>query len=227
MQTRTAYLKQLEDLENSLTRMAEKVEADINASASIMTGQVAASDNANPEDDAILSRMRSGIEGTCLDIMLMQQPLVAGDLRFVTGSFRIVSDLAHIGEKARSSMYLAGHVPAGVAAELCNTELGSKFIEAATTVVSMIGAAISAFRNSDVELAEQVFKMDDLVDDLYVQIQQAVIAMIRASEENDEYLPELLMIAKYYERMGDDAQRIAAWAVFRVTGVHGVNSAQD
>ena len=184
MQTRTAYLQQLDDLGSSLDAMACVVASGVRASAQALAKSNEESDATAIELASVVEERRS-IEATCLDIMLMQQPLVAGDLRFVTGAFRIVSDLSHIDEKAHSLLTLAKRVPAaefvGVAADFSNA-------------------------------AENVAAMVD--------------------EGDAEYLPELLMMAKYYERMGDDAQRIAAWAVFRVTGEHemgehAVESASD
>lgn len=212
MQTRTVYLQQLDDLENSLDAMANAVAEGVRASSNVFAWAAAPADG---WDGEVVPRFRSEIESVCLDIMLMQQPLVAGDLRFVTGAFRIVSDLSHIGEKLTSVTTLAKRVPAG---ELAG--VAADLDAAAENVADMIAAAVGAFRAADMEAANRVFAMDDAVDAAYERVQQKVVALIRGSETDAEYLPELLMIAKYYERMGDDAQRIAAWAVFRVTGEH-------
>ena len=227
MQTRTAYLQQLDDLGSSLDAMARVVVSGVRASAQALAKSNEESDATAAIELASVVEERRSIEATCLDIMFMQQPLVAGDLRFVTGAFRIVSDLSHIDEKAHSLLTLAKRVPAaefvGVAADFSN---------AAENVAAMVDEAVAAFRAADTEAANHVFAMDDAVDEFYGRIQQKVVSLIRASEGDAEYLPELLMMAKYYERMGDDAQRIAAWAVFRVTGEHemgehAVESASD
>lgn len=212
MQTRTAYLQQLDDLESNLDAMTNAVVEGVRAGANVLTGKGAPSKD---WDGAAIMRFRSQIESVCLDIMLMQQPLVAGDLRFVTGAFRIVSDLSHIGEKLNSVTMVAKRVPAN---ELAG--IASELDDAARNVADMIATAVGAFRLADIDAAKRVFAMDDAVDAVYARVQQKIVSLIRSSDDDAEYLPELLMVAKYYERMGDDAQRIAAWAVFRVTGEH-------
>ena len=157
-------------------------------------------------------RLRTAIEDGCLDIMLLQQP-IAGDLRFVSGSFRLVSDLTHIDEMSRDVAYLAKSLPAEVSAKL------KEHLDfAADRVATMVEEAVEAFRTTDVDKARGVFAMDDDIDDIYLAAEGVVVDLIKASETRAKYLPELLMVAKYFERMGDDAVRIADWAVFRATG---------
>lgn len=222
MQTRSKYIKQLENLEGYLTRLSEKTVADIRAAGSALAGNAEAADavlqGRNVED-----RLRTEIERECLDIMLLQQPLVAGDLRFVSGAFRAVSDIAHIDSKTRDVAYLAQNMPAEATAGL-----QENFAALAERTANMVETAYRAFSEADEEAAREVFAMDDAVDDLYHKTAASVVELIRASKESSEidYLPELLMVAKYFERMGDDAQRVADWALFRVTGEHDVYSAQ-
>ena len=94
-------------------------------------------------------------------------------------------------------------------------------------VAIMIEESVGAFRTCDRERAEKVFSMDDEVDVIYAEAEQAIIDMIRSGKTSAKYLPELLMVAKYFERMADDAERIADWAVFRVTGRHEVHSQEN
>ena len=152
--------------------------------------------------------------------MLMQQPLVADDLREVTGAFRLVSDLAHIDEMTRDVAYLSQQLtPKAV------SHLQSEFAEATDKVSNMVSLATKAFSQADAALAQRVFAMDDGVDELYDRCEQVVVDLIRSETQGASHLPELLMVAKYFERMGDDAERIASWAVFRATGEHTLNSA--
>ena len=165
-------------------------------------------------------RLREAIEDGCLDIMLMQQPLVADDLREVTGAFRLVSDLAHIDEMTRDVAYLSQQLtPKAV------SHLQGEFAEATDKVSNMVSLATKAFSQADAALAQRVFAMDDGVDELYDRCEQVVVDLIRSETQGASHLPELLMVAKYFERMGDDAERIASWAVFRATGEHALNSA--
>ena len=97
--------------------------------------------------------------------------------------------------------------------------------EVADKVSNMVSLAAKAFSQADAALAQRVFAMDDGVDELYDRCEQVVVDLIRSETQGASHLPELLMVAKYFERMGDDAERIASWAVFRATGEHALHSA--
>lgn len=218
MQTRSKYLHQLEELEGHIGRLGDKAVADIRAVGLALVGDEGAAVGVM-EGAKASRRLRDAIEDGCMDIMLMQQPLVADDLRYVTGSFRIVSDLAHIDAMARDMAYLSTQVPREATARLDEV-----FDGAAARVADMVARAVAAFCASDEAAAQGVFTLDDEVDELYRRAEQVVVDLIRGGEADATHLPELLMVAKYFERMGDDAERIADWAVFRATGEHTVNS---
>lgn len=211
MITRSEFRHQLEEIDETLGRFSEKTAKDIRALALALAG------DADTIDEVLGGskserRLRTAIEDGCLDIMLLQQP-IAGDLRFVSGSFRLVSDLTHIDEMSRDVAYLAKSLPAEVSAKL------KEHLDfAADRVATMVEEAVEAFRTTDVDKARGVFAMDDDIDDVYLAAEGVVIDLIKASVTRAKYLPELLMVAKYFERMGDDAVRIADWAVFRATG---------
>lgn len=218
--TRSKYLSQLEEIDAMLGRFTEDTAQDIRTLAKALSGDADAAqyvlDNAKTG-----RRLRDSIEDSCLDAMLLQQP-VAGDLRFLTGTFRLVSDIAHIDAKAGDVAELAQALPAEVTAKL-----GDHLTFAADRVATMVEEAVEAFRTSDADRAHAAIAMDDDVDDVYLAAEGVVIDLIKSSETRAKYLPELLMVAKYFERMGDDAVRIADWAVFRVTGVHEVHKDQQ
>lgn len=218
MQTRSKYIKQLEDLNSSIQRMSDKAAADIRAAGLALAGDAGAAEGIMQGAKAE-RHLRSAIEDGCLDAMLLQQPLVADDLRFVSGAFRLVSDLTHVGGMTREVAYLALSIPQETIGKI-----GAELSTSAEKVANMIEQATAAFLNSDEEAARQVYAADDEIDALYHKAEAAVIELIRATDSDATHLPELLMVAKYFERMGDDAQRIASWAVFRVTGVHEVYS---
>lgn len=211
MLTRSEYRKQLDEIDETLGEFAQKTAADVRALATALDGDEDTRGEILAGEKAA-RRLRDTIEDGCLDVMLLQQP-VAGDLRFISSAFRMVSDLTHIDEKCRDVVELAKFLPAEVTAKL---EKQLDF--AAQHVANMVEEAVEAFRTSDVDKARGVFGMDDDVDDIYLACEGVVIDLIKASETRAKYLPELLMVAKYFERMGDDAVRIADWAVFRATG---------
>lgn len=164
---------------------------------------------------AVPNQYREGSYALGCTLMLMQQPLVADDLRYVSGSFRLVSDLAHIDSKARDVAYLATQIP-HEAASAIETEIAT----ASGKVACMVKTALESFADADRDRAEEVFASDDEVDALYERAEQVVVDLIRRGDADATHLPELLMAAKYFERMGDDAERIAKWTIFRITGTH-------
>lgn len=221
MQTRSRYIKQLEALRDDVSALARKAADDVAATSRALAGDVQAADDILSGGKAA-HRLRSGIEEGCLNIMLMQQPLIGDDLRLVTGAFRAVSDLSHIDGMARDVAELALQLPeCDVAGMIVQLE------EACSKVAFMVETAVEAFLQADRDLAAKVFAADDEVDALYSQCTSAVVGLIRAGSGAAEHLPELLMVAKYYERMADDAERVANWAVFRVTGEHEVKSREE
>ncbi len=221
MQLRSKYIEKLEDLDGLLTQLSEKSIADVRAVGRALAGEEGVAEEVLAGNKAT-HRLRDEIEDGCLDIMLMQQPLVADDLRQVSGAFRVVSDLAHIDEMTRDVAYLSQQLtPKAV------SHLADEFAEATEKVAEMLEVAVQAFDNADTALAKRVWDMDDAVDALYDRCEEVVVQLIRENKAGAKHLPELLMVAKYFERMGDDAQRIADWAHFRATGEHAVHSRDD
>jgi phosphate transport system protein len=221
MQLRSKYIQKLEELDGTLTELAEKSIADVRAAGRALAGEEGVADQVLAGNKAG-HRLRNAIEDGCLDIMLMQQPLVADDLREVSATFRVVSDLAHIDEMTRDVAYLSQQLtPKAV------SHLEAEFADATERVAVMIETAMKAFNESDLSLVQKVYEMDDAVDDLYDKAEQVIVDLIREGKSGAKHLPELLMVAKYFERMGDDAQRIADWAHFRATGEHAVHSRDE
>ena len=219
---RSKYLKQLDDLAAAMEDLGQKTVADVTAAGlALAKGDVEAAEEVI-SGEMRMRRLRATIEDTCLDIMLMQQPLVADDLRFVSGSFRLVSDLAHIDSKSRDVAFLATQIPHEAACAIEN-----EIATASGKVAYMVKSALESFANADRDRAEEVFAADDEVDALYAKAEQAIVELIRKGDTDATHLPELLMVAKYFERMGDDAERIAKWTIFRITGTHDLKVAGE
>ena len=142
MQTRSKYIKQLEDLNSSIQRMSDKAAADIRAAGLALAGDAGAAEGIMQGAKAE-RHLRSAIEDGCLDAMLLQQPLVADDLRFVSGAFRLVSDLTHVGGMTREVAYLALSIPQETIAKI-----GDELSASAEKVANMIEQASAAFLNS-------------------------------------------------------------------------------
>ena len=115
--TRTKFTDQLNEVEVLIRRFGEKTVADVRAAGLAVTGDHGAAEGVM-EGRKAEDRLRSAIENTCLDIMLLQQPLIGVDLRFVSGSFRMVSDLSHIDSMTRDAVFLAEEIPAKAAKKL-------------------------------------------------------------------------------------------------------------
>ena len=212
MATRTEFLKQLKDMEALVTRFGEKSAADVRAAGLAARGDAGA-DAGIIEGRKAAERLRSQIEGICLDTMLMQQPLVGEDLRFVSATFRIVSDLAQIDSMTRDVAFIFSEMPADAAGDL-----SSSFQTMSERAAAMVEGAVGAFCGSDTRQARVVIDADDELDRLYAACEQKVVELIKSERPNPASLPELLMVAKYFERIGDKAQRIADWTFFRVSG---------
>ena len=214
--TRTKFTDQLNDVEGYIRRFGEKTVSDIRAAGLAARGDKGAAegvmDGRKAED-----RLRSAIENTCLDMMLLQQPLIGVDLRFVSGSFRMVSDLSHIDSMTRDAVFLTEEIP-----EKASKKIEAEISQMSESAANMVQKAVDAFCASDVEAAQQVMEADAAVNQLYVEAEEKLVALIRDGKSSAQYLPELLMVTKYFERIGDLAKRIAAWAIFRVTGEHTI-----
>lgn len=212
MATRVDFVKQLDDTEELVRRFGEKAAADVRAAGLAADGDRGA-EKGILEGRKASERLRSEIENLCLDIMLLQQPLVGDDLRFVTSTFRIVSDIARIDSKTRDIAFIFSELPRKAASKLSDT-----FLAMSGRAASMVEKSIDAFCKADVEQARAVIYADDELDRMYAEAEEVVVKLIKAGKPSAKSLPELLMVAKYFERIGDQAQRIADWAVFRATG---------
>ena len=214
--TRSKFTKQLDDIQEYIDRLTEKAASDVRAAGLAATGDKGAAEGVmsgrKTED-----RLRNAIEENCLDVMLLQQPLIGEDLRFVSGAFRIVSDLTHIDGMTRDICFLVEEIPAKAA-----KKISDELKELAELSASMVEKSGAAFGASDVEAAQEVVEQDMRVNTLYSEVEEKLVALIRDGKSSAQYLPELLMVAKYFERIGDLAKRVGAWAIFRVTGEHVV-----
>ena len=214
--TRSKFTKQLDDIQEYIDRLTEKAASDVRAAGLAATGDKGAAEGVmsgrKTED-----RLRNAIEENCLDVMLLQQPLIGEDLRFVSGAFRIVSDLTHIDGMTRDICFLVEEIPAKAA-----KKISDELKEMAERSASMVEKSGAAFAASDVEAAQEVVEQDMRVNTLYSEVEEKLVGLIRDGKSSAQYLPELLMVAKYFERIGDLAKRVGAWAIFRVTGEHVV-----
>ncbi len=213
---REAYKTQLAELGETIAKLGEKTLKSIRQS-----GEMLANSDMGLAEDIIarrrdIDRLRRTVEDSCMSLMLLQQPM-ASDMRFVTSAFRSVSDLGRIAEMALDIAELEDEMDT----ESVET-VGSRLRDLSEKSADMVETALSAFVSSDADVAEQVFEMDNGVDEAFLALRATIVDELRSDEEDvsARTAPELLMIAKYYERIGDHAQSVADWAIFRATGTY-------
>ena len=126
----------------------------------------------------------------------------------------MITDMERIGDQAEDIAEIIGYLNG-------ENQNGSVPVqEMAQAAIKMVTESVDAYVNKDVVLAEKVLKEDDIIDEYFMESKKRLIKMVTDNPENGEYALDLLMVAKYFERIGDHATNIAEWVIFSVTGVH-------
>lgn len=158
-----------------------------------------------------VDRMESDIESLCMKLLLKQQP-VARDLRSVSSALKMISDMERIGDQSLDIIEIVEYV------KKCDRE-SKKYIEEMSNAASkMVSDSVEAFVRKDEELAKEVIASDDKVDALFDVMKKRLIETISKEQADGEMYIDLIMIAKYYERIGDHATNIAEWVLYYLTG---------
>lgn len=210
---RSHFDEQLAMLNNELTQMGAMCEEAISvASKALTTGNVKLTDQVLSLDGEI-NHMERKIETLCLKLLLQQQP-VAGDLRQISAALKMITDMERIGTQAADIAEIITFLD-GRTGEECEY---IRFM--AEVAIQMVTESIDAFVKQDMVSADAAINRDDDVDHLFLQVKGSLIKMIAEKPTDGGYALDLLMIAKYFERIGDHAVNIAEWVVFSMTGVH-------
>lgn len=164
-----------------------------------------------------IDRMESNIEQHCMRLLLQQQP-VARDLRLISAALKMITDMERIGDQTHDIAEILSYetIIHGGKGNHRNDNL----LKMAQTVGNMVTGAIDAYVRKDLVLVEDVMQMDDIVDDLFDLERQTLIQEIAKNPQNGELVMDQLMIAKYFERLGDHAVNIAEWVRYSITGKH-------
>jgi len=211
---RNRFDEQLEMLNRSLIEMGAGIEESIAITTKALTEQNTELARRAIEMEGKIDRLEKEIEAMCLKLLLQQHP-VASDLRNISAALKMITDMERIGDQCEDI--------AEIAIILANDTYIKKLEHIpmmAEAAVKMVTKAVNAYVNRDVEMARSIEKDDDYVDELFDIIKLDLMKLIRDGIENSLQAMDLLMVAKYYERIADHAVNIAEWVVFSMTGEH-------
>ena len=210
---RSSFDSQLRQLNNELIEMGALCEEAITLSAKALAeGSAKIAGGVAPIDNEI-DKMERDIETLCLKLLLRQQP-VAGDLRQISAALKMITDMERIGDQAEDIAEIITYLSDRSAS---NEQL---MREMANAAIKMVTDSVDAYVKHDTIMAEKVIAADDVVDAYFDRVKHQLIERIAADPTDGEYALDLLMIAKYFERIADHAVNIAEWVIFSVTGVH-------
>lgn len=160
-----------------------------------------------------INRKERDIESICMKLLLEQQP-VARDLRVISSALKMISDMERIGDQAYDIAEIAKFI------KNSNVKSRVHIKEMASAAIKMVTDSVDSFVKKDIELARAVMDYDDKVDNLFNCIKDELVQLISEDRANGEFCIDLLMIAKYLERIGDHAVNIAEWVEYSITGTH-------
>lgn len=212
---RQRFEKQLKELNDNLILMGQDLKQAIHMAETALIEQDVAKAKAAIEFDDVIDQLERDIEGICMKLLLCQQP-VARDLRFVSAALKMVTDMERIGDHASD----IGNLTIYMADTPYVLDMSGVRAMASETS-KMVDGAVSAFVSRDEDKAKKVIAQDDVVDEQFLKFKQEIIDMIRSGNKDaGEQAADLMMVAKYLERIGDHAVNIAEWVIYAVTGEH-------
>lgn len=211
---RNRFDRQLSQLNEELIEMGEHIEHAIEMAVNAFVTQDRKKAKEAIDYDVEIDQQERDIEALCMKLLLQQQP-VARDLRLISSALKMITDMERIGDHAAdiSEMtLLMADAPYMIKPD-CIQKMAAE-------TTDMVIRSINAFVNKDIETARWVIQRDDVVDDLFNSVKHRLIDLINENKENGEQAADMLMVAKYFERIGDHATNIAEWVIFSITGSH-------
>ena len=212
MSPRLLFEEELEELKRSVSDMGEQIEKVYDRLFEVLKERDREALAAIVTNDRVINDMQRCIEAKCLTLLTKQQP-VARDLRTVSAALKVVTDIERVGDHVSDMAELFLRL------DMQNVEDFSaslpQMIEAAKRSV---GEAIEAFVDMNMEAAKDVIAFDDVIDDLFNKVKEELIGDLRTGKKDPDDCVDVLMIAKYLEKIGDHAVNIGEWAIFRETG---------
>lgn len=211
---RVQFNAQMETLNNELIKMGELIEKAIEMAVTALIKQDTDLAQQAIDFDEVIDNQEKEIESLCMKLLLRQQP-VAKDLRLISSALKMITDMERIGDHASDISEIT---------LLLSKESYIKNLEhiqqMAKETTVMVVKSIDAFVGKNMEMAKEVIASDDVVDNLFNTIKKDLIDLIADNLRDGEQAADLLMIAKYFERIGDHATNIAEWVIFSITGYH-------
>ena len=210
---RNIFDKQLENLHIELIKMGSLCEEAISGSLKAL--------NDNDKNiiknismlESDIDQKERDIEVLCMRLILQQQP-VASDLRVVSAAMKMISDMERIGDQAEDIAEIIKYI------QIDPLKKSTHINEMGKAAAKMVTNSIDSFIKRDLTLAGKVIASDDVIDNLFIEIKKDLIEYIQKNPEAGEYCLDLLMVAKYFERIGDHAANIAEWVEFSITGIY-------
>ena len=215
---RVKFDQQLERLNVMLIEMGALCEEEITYAVKALEEDSDEMRKLTLETDSVIDVKEREIENLCLKLLLQQQP-VARDLRLISSALKMISDMERIGDQAYDIAEITRTMKSD-REKVCENDVTLM----AQIAIQMVTKSIDSFVKKDIELANDVIITDDKVDDLFCKIKEELIEAVAGDSRWGEYFVDVLMIAKYLERISDHAVNIAEWVIFSITGSHESSS---
>ena len=212
---RTKFNDQLEALDNELTQMGFLVEKAITNAVEALRQNDQTRAAQAIAFDAEIDQKEKDIESLCLNLLLHQQP-VATDLRKVSSALKMITDMERIGDMASDISEITM-----MDTNLLSVSNFDHICQMEKETIRMVNESIKAFVEKNIQLAQKVIQDDDIVDTLFQKVKSDLIELMRTDVAVCDAAADLLMVAKYFERIGDHATNIAEWVMFSINGSHG------
>ena len=211
---RIHFDEQLDQLNKEIINMGSLIEQAIGMAVEALIKQDVNKAKKAMEFDEEVDHQEKVIETLCLKLLLQQQP-VAKDLRIISAALKMITDMERIGDHASDISDLAIQLSG-----LPHIEQLTHIEQMAKETMVMLIQGLEAYVERNYEKAEEVIAHDDIIDDLFAKVQQELIDIIQKNSDCAGQAADLLMVAKYFERIGDHATNIAEWVIFSITGKH-------
>lgn len=214
---RNKFDQQLEILHVELIKMGALCEDAVSSAIEALEKNDIVSADSALDTDAEIDQKERDIERMCMKLLLQQQP-VATDLRIVSAALKMITDMERVGDQASDIAEISRYIIES------GMSINDDIRKMAKEAIKMVTDSVDSFVKKDLELARKVIAYDDVVDEWFAKLKSDVIEMIAKDSTNGEYYIDIIMIAKYLERIGDHATNIAEWVEYSITGVRSKNN---